>query len=982
MSRMESYDGRGGKGDKHPPRTQAANAPSPTTTNILGSPPPPPDRILSGGMPDHLSDLQKSLNSIPSDINMSRPSNSSRPLEPRRNDKPIIIWDIQTGDNASTEADGSGSHSSGECAVVAPLTKRSRSSTIDEKDDVLSDPGSRPKLRVANEAGVTKRDRSASDVGGPTAIKSSTGHTIQRNVNELDIPVTSAQRRQRIEEIMNRRTEKNRKTKKKKEKHPNHNSSAGSVLSGASTDTYGSIKKGGEGSSPYDGYISSSACKDKRSLSLEVGTDSRWKFVETEKTYSSGDIKARSNVNLCQLLNREHMKKELETKMNQSKRVESGSSVSEGSSNTRASSKASRYTVDKKFTTSSDTPTKPVASSNIPQSADEHKARLIEIMNKRESKASSTKSGDVDSSISDISSGVLSGISSKVSSGVYSGISSHSKKSKVSQGKLRHARPEKKLDDDKSSHVSGASSTSSGIFAVTRAKLKGYLSSYSRKNSTARARGEKPSTLHSTPSRHQGAINHGTPNTMPVTPSSLDSIGEHPFPEIEINLPEDPPAQKGAGLNLLHTLLGDKPVASSSPSPISGHAECTTKIINLLWWMDEDGNQIREKRISGYYSGPVNELLQPHGKGELVLEDDNRIFPAFHGTWENGKLVTPLTEPEDPEPLTEDEASVEQPKHVNAALSRAESARYTLNKGHHLRAKRSVASNKAGNKSHKRKPLVRYNLGDACRTPQDMVILRSKQEAIESASVLKKWDGAFIKRSCGAWTYAILIERAHQPVNVLKRRLEYFYWATVSEVDPRDELEDSMLFAIDGDGSTKIIPKHAWARYIRRVDPNPVPNIPKSKQPPMQDVPIRVKSASRDEKNDPPSSDPPTTCPNTPSEPFSPEPVVVVRPSMVKRTTEETRTTSGSTTLHSPIESHFEEHFSSRDSSSFMRDCSASFMRDSVSFGGSGSGSFLNRLSSGSGEIYMNMRCVEESSDALRHLVDSEKGSNPSVYEE
>ena len=609
MSRMESYDGGvGAKGDKQPPITQAAATPSPPTTDILCSPPPPPgrvtsDRIRSDGMPDHLSDLQKSLNSIPSDINMSRPSNSSRPLEPRVDHTVMITWDADLepgGGNVSTE----GSHSSGECAVVAPLTKRSRSSTIDEKDyDVLSDPGRVPKLRVAKEAGVTKSDRSASDVGGPTAIKSSTTrHTIQRNVNELDIPVTSAQRRQRIEEIMNRRTEKNRKTKKKKEKHPNHNSSAGSVLSGASTDTYGSIKKGGEGSSPYDGYISSSASKDKRSLSRGRN---RWKFVETEKTYSSGDNKARSNVNLLltELMNKEDMKKELETKMSQSKRVESGSSVSGGSSNTRASSKASRYTVDKKFTSSSDTPTNPVViSGNIPQSADEHKARLIEIMNKRESKASSTKSGDVDSSISDISSGVSSGFSSKISSGVYSGISSHSKQSKVSQGKLRHARPEKytKLDDDKSSHVSGASSTSSSIFAVTRAKLKGYLSSYSRKNSTTRARGKKSSTLPTTPSRHQGAINHGTPNTMPVTPSSLDSIGEHPYPEIEINLPEDPPVpvrhyKKGTGLNLLHTLLGDLPAASSSPSPISGHAECTTKIINLLWWMDENGNQIRAK---------------------------------------------------------------------------------------------------------------------------------------------------------------------------------------------------------------------------------------------------------------------------------------------------------------------------------------------------------------------------------------------------
>jgi hypothetical protein len=108
-----------------------------------------------------------------------------------------------------------------------------------------------------------------------------------------------------------------------------------------------------------------------------------------------------------------------------------------------------------------------------------------------------------------------------------------------------------------------------------------------------------------------------------------------------------------------------------------------------------------------------------------------------------------------------------------------------------------------------------------------MIICRSKHAATESASLLRRWDGAFIKRSSGVWTYAVLIERALQPMAVLKKRLEYFYWATVWEVDPRDEMEDSMLFAIDGDGSTKIIPRHIWANYVRRIKRNPIPNIPR-----------------------------------------------------------------------------------------------------------------------------------------------------------
>lgn len=58
--------------------------------------------------------------------------------------------------------------------------------------------------------------------------------------------------------------------------------------------------------------------------------------------------------------------------------------------------------------------------------------------------------------------------------------------------------------------------------------------------------------------------------------------------------------------------------------------------------------------------------MLPHGRGELLVMGTSS--QTFHGTWKNGKLVTPLTDlstdamsapsfETDPEPVTEDEKS-------------------------------------------------------------------------------------------------------------------------------------------------------------------------------------------------------------------------------------------------------------------------------------------------------------------------------------
>ena len=63
----------------------------------------------------------------------------------------------------------------------------------------------------------------------------------------------------------------------------------------------------------------------------------------------------------------------------------------------------------------------------------------------------------------------------------------------------------------------------------------------------------------------------------------------------------------------------------------------------------------------------------------------------------------------------------------------------------------TATTNSNNNKPRRRRRIQRYTLGEVARTPRDMVILRSNDKAIESASTLKKYDQAFLKRSNGLW---------------------------------------------------------------------------------------------------------------------------------------------------------------------------------------------------------------------------------------
>lgn len=97
--------------------------------------------------------------------------------------------------------------------------------------------------------------------------------------------------------------------------------------------------------------------------------------------------------------------------------------------------------------------------------------------------------------------------------------------------------------------------------------------------------------------------------------------------------------------------------------------------------------------------------------------------------------------------------------------------------------------------------LPNYTLGQVVRDPIDMAVESSTQAAtLVVASLLHDFDAAFIKRSCGSWTYAILAEKI------------------LEEDEDNNISEKSKLrFVVNSQGSTKNLSFHKWGECVRLV---------------------------------------------------------------------------------------------------------------------------------------------------------------------
>eukprot|EP00581_Thalassiosira_minuscula_P002027 CAMPEP_0183736610 /NCGR_PEP_ID=MMETSP0737-20130205/49726_1 /TAXON_ID=385413 /ORGANISM="Thalassiosira miniscula, Strain CCMP1093" /LENGTH=299 /DNA_ID=CAMNT_0025970659 /DNA_START=108 /DNA_END=1007 /DNA_ORIENTATION=+ len=152
--------------------------------------------------------------------------------------------------------------------------------------------------------------------------------------------------------------------------------------------------------------------------------------------------------------------------------------------------------------------------------------------------------------------------------------------------------------------------------------------------------------------------------------------------------------------------------------------------VSQMPWIDHDG-------ITGKYTGHVNSGMRPHGSGALVYKDGS----AKTHIWENG---TPV-------------------KFWSPKPSRNRENAEKVNNGTFL---------------------PHLDIGDVGAF-QDMVQESSSSEIDD----LRKHEFAFILRSNGQWTYAIVADRQ----------------------------DDSMLFVVDPTGSRKYISKGKWSASIRLV---------------------------------------------------------------------------------------------------------------------------------------------------------------------
>lgn len=105
-----------------------------------------------------------------------------------------------------------------------------------------------------------------------------------------------------------------------------------------------------------------------------------------------------------------------------------------------------------------------------------------------------------------------------------------------------------------------------------------------------------------------------------------------------------------------------------------------------------------------------------------------------------------------------------------------------------------------------------YSIGDTIRSPSHMIIAPTPEQAFEATSSLRKHAFAFVKRTDGSYSYAILAFRSLEP--------------PMDNSGPDNSLEEYMGFVMCGDGSTKKLRKKHWGNHVRLVSMHGLDHLP------------------------------------------------------------------------------------------------------------------------------------------------------------
>ena len=92
-----------------------------------------------------------------------------------------------------------------------------------------------------------------------------------------------------------------------------------------------------------------------------------------------------------------------------------------------------------------------------------------------------------------------------------------------------------------------------------------------------------------------------------------------------------------------------------------------------------------------------------------------------------------------------------------------------------------------------------YRLGDALRSPADALAHPNEAQAFHAASALEDFDFAFVKRSDGSFSYAIL---AYRSTEMIRR-------------GSGQAMVECLNFVMSDEGATKKVAQGNWSKYVR-----------------------------------------------------------------------------------------------------------------------------------------------------------------------
>ena len=229
---------------------------------------------------------------------------------------------------------------------------------------------------------------------------------------------------------------------------------------------------------------------------------------------------------------------------------------------------------------------------------------------------------------------------------------------------------------------------------------------------------------------------------------------EEPEDQYQQHIQEQPPQQYDEPEEMAKVTPEEQPAddVTVALDPHQPQPKSMQKKVNGLPWSDYNGH-------SGRYTGEVNEQYLPHGQGEMVYDRGMKST----GLWYNGVLDTEDT---------------------TGGLGLM-----------------TVDDVKQPQKREEYTPdiLPHYSVGDK-GNDEDMII-ENKKTTAAAVSKIRPNDAAFVRRSNGSWTYAVVKDRTYSD-------------------------NETIRFKVNVRGSTKAFPTSQWGTYVRRVKKvsNPAPS--------------------------------------------------------------------------------------------------------------------------------------------------------------